>query len=120
MTKKVYIVDDDEGILDAISLILEESGYKVETSSKGNQTYERVTHFHPDIILLDVLMSGYDGRKICKILKQDSKTSKIPVVMISAHPSAKKHVMEYGAEAFLSKPFETNELLDTVAKFTNG
>lgn len=111
---KILVVDDDESILDAISLILEEVGYTVKTSFKGEKTYAMVESFHPDLILLDVLMSGKDGRHICRNLKQNDLTKLIPVIMISAHPSAQQGALECGAEDFLAKPFEVEELLSKV------
>src|SRR5260370_40129443 len=105
MSEKILVVDDDENILDAISLVLTDAGYTVETSSKGDQTYKKVTSFKPDLILLDLLMSGNDGRQICETLKHNPESKKIPVVMISAHPTAKKGAMECGADDFLPKPF---------------
>jgi DNA-binding response OmpR family regulator len=116
---KILVVDDDESILDAVSMILEDSGYKVGTLLKGGETYSKVEKFKPDLILLDVLISGNDGRHICKNLKQDLKTKNIPIVMISAHPSAKHGSKECGAEDFLSKPFESSELLIKVQKYTH-
>lgn len=112
---KILVVDDDESILDAISLILEEAGYLVHTSPKGEKTYQMVESFHPDLILLDVLMSGKDGRHICHNLKQNDSTKHIPVIMISAHPSAQQGALECGAEDFLAKPFEVEDLLTKVA-----
>lgn len=117
--KKILVVDDDEGILDAVALILEDAGYEVKTTLKGDETYDRVKTFKPDVIILDVLMSGSDGRHICKNLKHDRVTKNIPVIMISAHPTAKNSVMECGANDFLAKPFDTEELLEKVGKFTS-
>ncbi len=93
---KVLVVDDDEGILDAVSLILEEEGFVVETTVKGEETLAKVSSFNPDVILLDVLMSGNDGRHICKKLKHTDALKKIPVIMTSAHPTAKNSVMAMG------------------------
>lgn len=115
--KKVLIVDDDISILDAISLILEESGYIIETTIKGEETLKKVAEFNPDLILLDVLMSGNDGRDICKKLKSSKESKHIPIIMISAHPSAEKSIRECGANAFLAKPFETEVLLDTISQY---
>ena|SRR5258708_2290308 len=119
MAKRILVVDDDESILDAVSLILEEAGYSVETTCKAEEIYEKIATYHPDGILLDVLMSGNDGRDICKNLKQDPTTKYIPIIMISAHPSAKEGVLECGADDFLAKPFETDELLKKVEKHLN-
>ncbi len=117
--KRILVVDDDEGILDAISLLLDEMGYEVAITPKGEETYKKIDEFHPDLILLDVLMSGSDGRDICKKLKNEVTTKNIPIIMISAHPSAAKSVFEFGANDFLAKPFETEDLLEKIKKNLN-
>ena len=120
MIKKILVVDDDEGIVDALSLMLEEYGYEVSATLRGEETYQKVNRFNPDLILLDILMSGADGIIICQKLKSDAKTKSIPIVMISAHPSAKRHALRVGADGFLAKPFETDELIDLAEKYTNN
>lgn len=117
MAKKILVVDDEESILDAVSLILGEEGYKVETTYKGGETFSKVSQFKPNLILLDVLMSGKDGRQICKALKADPEFKEIPVIMISAHPTAKRGAQECGANDFLAKPFNSKELLNTISKY---
>jgi len=117
--KRVLIVDDDEGILDATSLILEASGYSVDTTPRGEETYKKIDKFHPDVILLDVLMSGTDGREICKKLKASEKTRKIPIIMFSANPSARQTSLKTGANDFLNKPFDLDDLLNRVEKLTS-
>lgn len=118
MGKKILVIDDDSSILEAISLILEDAGYTVATSIKGEETYTKVSDFEPDVIILDVLMSGSDGRIICKRLKAADETKHIPIIMISAHPSAKDSVMECGADSFLPKPFEVKALLSMIKKYS--
>jgi DNA-binding response OmpR family regulator len=119
-SSRILVIDDDESILDAIRLILETEGYFVETTFKGEETFKKVSNFKPDLILLDVLMSGTDGRHICKELKNDLVTKKIPVIMISAHPTAKKGAEESGADGFLAKPFDTTQLLETLKKHSRS
>ena len=109
--KKILIVDDDPGILEALSMILEESGFITEVTTKGTETYGKIARFKPDLIILDVLMSGSDGREICKKIKKDQTTKHIPIIMISAHPNAEKSIKECGANDFLPKPFEMKDLL---------
>lgn len=118
-SKKILVVDDDEGILDAISLLLEDEGYTVKTTNKGEDVSSTIDVFHPDIILLDVLLSGKDGRDICRKLKTDSKKKDIPIVLISAHPGAEKTIKACGAEGFLAKPFETKDLLRELKTVTS-
>lgn len=119
MNKKILIVDDDASILDAVSMVLEDAGYIVKINIRGEKTSELVESFKPDLILLDILMSGNDGRKICKTLKTNEKTKNIPIILISAHPSAAGYAKTYGADDFLAKPFEIKDLLDKVKEFTS-
>jgi two-component system alkaline phosphatase synthesis response regulator PhoP len=117
---KILIVDDDEGILEAISVMLQMEGYEVFTSSQnGKYLFGLISKNNPDLILLDVLLSGVDGRDVCKQLKNNPVSKHTPVIMISAHLSARKNFYEYGAQAFLAKPFNIDELLETITKFTN-
>jgi len=72
----------------------------------------------PDLLLLDIWMSGEDGRDICKKLKHTDATKNIPVIMISASRDIKESALESGADDFLAKPFEMNELLEKIEKLT--
>ena|SRR5260221_4819815 len=116
MSKKILIVDDDKDILEPLAIILESYGYVVQAITKGKLVSTRVTLFHPDIILLDILMSGSDGRTICKKLKSDKNTQNIRIIMMSAHPYADRDSKDAGADDFLAKPFETQELLGMLNK----
>lgn len=117
MKKKVLLVEDDEGILDAMTMILEEEHFEVFPLADGTKVFETVSSFEPDVVLLDVLMSGVDGREVCKELKKDNTTKHIPLIMVSAHPSIKNSVEECGANAFLAKPFEVDDLIVLVSKY---
>ena len=114
---KVLVVDDDESILDALFLILTEYGYIVETACSKDIAYQKVRTFKPDLILLDVYMSGNDGPQVCYRLKQNISTRNIPIIMISAYPGVEAHALACGAEEFLPKPFETGELLTRIERY---
>lgn len=116
---KIAIIDDDPDILEALNLVFEIEGYQTKTTLKGEETSQIVSEFKPDIILLDVLLSGKDGRVICKDLKQNLQTKAIPVIMMSAHPDAKKTVMEVGADDFIAKPFDVNKLFSLISGHIN-
>jgi DNA-binding response OmpR family regulator len=119
MNNRILVIDDDESILDAIRYALEYSGYEVTTSEKGEYAEKLLstTSELPKLIILDVLLSGKDGRTICKKLKADKKTKKIPIIMISAHPGADRSVKEVGADEFIAKPFDVDVLIDRVKKY---
>ena len=112
----ILIVDDDPGILDALRVLFESEGYRVQTCEKGDYAESLRAEIGglPDLIVLDVLLSGKDGRTICRTLKSHEATRRIPVVMISAHPGAEESVKEVGADAIVAKPFTIDDLLDTV------
>jgi DNA-binding response OmpR family regulator len=112
----ILVVDDDPGILDALRFLFEDEGYRVQTSEKGD--YAEALHDDngglPDLIVLDILLSGKDGRDICRKLKSQADTRHIPIVMISAHPDAERSAREVGSDAFVAKPFAIDDLLQVV------
>jgi len=117
MNKKILVVDDDNDIIEPLELILESKRYKVLSITKGKLVSSSIASFKPDLILLDILMSGSDGREICKTLKKDKKTLDIIIIMMSAHPTAQKDSLEAGANDFIAKPFETTELMLLLEKY---
>src|SRR5215204_6006454 len=113
--KKILVSDDDPGILDALKIMLEESGYAVETTLDGS-TFEKLQKETPDLLLLDIWMSGVNGRDICKKLKEKSATRDIPIIMISANRDTEIIAKEAGADDFIEKPFQMEELLSKIKK----
>lgn len=111
---KILVVDDDTDILSVMEILLSMKGFEVQVTSKGENTFPKIESFKPDLILLDVLISGHDGRVICKKLKSNKETSHIPVIMFSAHPGAAASIAEYGANDFIAKPFDVNNLMKKV------
>jgi DNA-binding response OmpR family regulator len=111
---KILVVDDDLDILSVMKILLTMRGFEVEVISNGENALPGIESFKPDLILLDVLISGHDGRMICKKLKSNKDTSNIPVIMFSAHPGAAATVTDYGANDFISKPFDVNNLMKKV------
>lgn len=117
LKKKVLIIDDDRDILEALELIFIAEGYDTTISSGDDDVKQLISEYNPGLIILDVLLSGKDGRIICKALKADDLTRTLPVIMISAHPDARRSTLAVGADEFLAKPFDIYELLDKVQKY---
>ena len=115
--KKILVVDDEPDILEFLQVILEEEGYIVATTDKGEYVEELHNGGLPDLILLDVLLSGKDGRLIAKHLRSQEDTKRIPIIMFSAHPSAEETARQSGADDFLAKPFDIPALLEKVEKY---
>ena len=116
---KIMIADDDPAILDATSMILQDEGYAVEVTTDCGKLHTTTSKL-PDLLLLDIWMSGLDGRDICKFVKQNKRTRHIPVIMISANRDTEKIAREVGAEDFIAKPFDIDELLAKVEKHLNN
>jgi DNA-binding response OmpR family regulator len=116
--KRIMIADDDPGIVDAVEMLLEFEGYEVTSTVDGSTVLDMKDEL-PDLLLLDIWMSGEDGRDICRKLKSINSTKNIPVIMISASRDIKASAMAAGADDFLAKPFEMDELLKKIAHFTH-
>ena len=113
--KKILVIDDEESILEVVQLVLEGEGYDVRTSINS----DLLPHFNgerPHLILLDVLLSGTDGRDICRQLKSNPQTAHIPIILLSAHSDADKLADASGADDFLEKPFDVDVLVAKVEK----
>jgi DNA-binding response OmpR family regulator len=113
--KKIMIADDDPGIVDAVEIILDFEGYQVSSTVNGATVLAMQNEF-PDLLLLDIWMSGFDGRDICRELKHKQDTCSIPIIMISASRDIERSAYEAGADDFLAKPFEIEDLLGKIKK----
>ena len=111
------IADDDPAILDSVGILLEFEGYDVTRTLNG-QAVLGIENDLPDLLLLDIWMSGMDGRDICKTLRQNERTKALPIVMISASKDIGRSALEAGADDFLAKPFDMNDLLGKIEKNT--
>jgi len=119
MPKKVLIADDDPGIVDAVEMILDFYGYEVSSTYNGNEVLKLQGNY-PDVLLLDIWMSGCDGRDICRELKAKDEMRHIPVLMISASKDIRESAMQAGADDFLAKPFDMKELLSKIENLLNN
>lgn len=120
MTKTAYrilVVEDDPDIGMMLKMMLEYKGYSVTVSDRAEQANELIRTNQPDLIIMDMLLSGANGVDICDSLKQDSATADLPVIMISAHPNAREICLQAGADDFIEKPFEMDILLNKVNSF---
>ncbi|MCJ8208293.1 response regulator [Mucilaginibacter sp. RS28] len=119
MLKRIFVADDDPGIVDAIEMMLDFYGYSFTSTYDGNDLLKLEPAQYPDLILLDIWMSGVDGRDVCRALKANEQTAQIPVLMISAGKDIGKSALEAGADAFLAKPFDMDQLIETIESLLN-
>ncbi len=114
--KRILIAEDDPDILLVLTAMLEDAGYAVTATESGDTLLDLSDGELPDLIVLDMLLSGHDGREIVSQLRARPATEGIPILMLSAHPAADSGAREAGADDFLAKPFEMDVLLAKVAR----
>lgn len=111
--KRILIVDDDPDILDVLRLAIPEEEYEVVEAQDGQEALERVYERPPDLIILDYIMPKIDGRKVCQKLKKDILLRHLPVIILTGKGEVKDKVqgLDAGADDYIVKPFEPEELL---------
>jgi DNA-binding response OmpR family regulator len=117
--KRVLIVDDEPDILKTAIFRLKKAGYEIITAKDGKTGVELAKKEKPNLILLDVRLPLMDGYEVCQRLKSDDNFKKIPVIFLTASVANKiaDKIKEFGAEDYIIKPFEPEELLDKVKKY---
>lgn len=117
MSKKILIVDADADILEMVSMLLVDNGYAVRELSSGETVFKNIKEFQPDLILMDVMLAGMDGRSICKEIKDNQLTCLVPVILISGtHDLAESLRLPGAPNDFVAKPFDIDHLLQVVDK----
>jgi len=117
--KKILVVDDEQDMLLAVRLRLENSGYEVSTATEGLEGLNLARKLKPDLIILDVMLPKMNGYKISRLLKFDEAFKHIPVIMLTAlaGENDRNTGVETGANAYVTKPFDTQQLLDTIKRY---
>ena len=117
MAKKVMICDDDQGILEMLEMMLEEYGYSVATESNSIQLLNNLRKDKPDLLLLDIWMPVLSGDQILKQLKCDPELNSLPVIMYSASSEGEQIAKNSGADAYIDKPFDLDDLINKIKSF---
>jgi len=112
---KILVIDDDSDIGLMMKMILMYKGYSVVVLEKADEVEETLSEQKIDLIFMDMLLSGINGTDVCAKIKSNSQLQTIPLIMMSAHPDAKKICLQAGANDFIPKPFDTYDLLAKVA-----
>jgi DNA-binding response OmpR family regulator len=115
-SKKILIVDDEPDVASLLNLMLKSKGYETITAGDGQEALEKARREKPDLIVLDIMLPRLDGYKVARMLKFDEKFSHIPIIMVTAkiQEKDKKTGLEMGADAYVTKPFDTAMLLEKI------
>src|SRR4030043_1444771 len=117
MQKKILVVDDEPDLLKVILLRLKKTGYEVYSGVDGREVLDLVRQIIPDLIILDVYLPGINGDEVAQILKKDDELKHIPIILISATTKTLDlKARESGADGYIIKPFEPEELIGMVKK----
>jgi len=114
MNKKIVIFDDDKDILTAMESVLDFVDWDLMTFASGEDAIQVIEREKPDLILMDIALDGYDGRDICRTVKEDSTLQHIPIILISGFQNTGVMGQDFGPNDFLSKPFNIGDLIDKV------
>jgi len=112
--RSILVVDDDEDVLVLITRTLLSHGYDTTISPNGENMMDIITQSPPDMILLDIHMNGIDGGTICQLIKTNRTTASIPILMFSANENIASITKQCGADGYITKPFEPNQLNKTI------
>ncbi|MGJ1535416.1 response regulator [Sphingobacterium multivorum] len=116
MKKKIVICDDELLILDVLTIALESDSVEVISTSKSTELIALIEIVQPDLLIIDLMMPWLTGDELVRELKTGQKYSHMPIIMMSASARAPRVADECGADAFLAKPFELDDLYDLVEK----
>lgn len=112
---RIYVIDDDMDLLKVVETLLIKRGFDIYTFTDWELANKSMKIFEPQLILLDVFLSGIDGLDVCQKLKASPYTKHIPVLLFSAFPRiAESAIHDYGADDFIAKPFEVGDLIKKV------
>ena len=111
--KSIFVVDDEEDILELVRYHLTREGFLVATATNGESAVKTISQKPPDLILLDLMLPGINGLEVCRILKKENKTADIPIIMLTAKGEESDIVtgLEIGADDYITKPFSLKVLI---------
>ncbi|MBU1700497.1 MAG: response regulator [Candidatus Eisenbacteria bacterium] len=119
--KTILVVEDEPALRRFLELLLRKNGYDVAVASDGVEALARADEKKPDLVLLDLMMPKMDGFEVCQRLKSQSTTAKIPVFILTARTTAeaRERCSAVGADEFIMKPYNPQDLMDRVEKRLN-
>ena len=119
--KRILVVDDEPDVTELLEYKLEQEGYRVKVLNDPLSFVATVREFEPDLMVLDIMMPELNGLQLCRITRSDPAMKNIPVIFLTAKDEVEDRVkgLETGAEDYMSKPFNTKELLLRVGKILN-
>ena len=122
MGKKILIADDEPNIVVSLEFLMKQSGYDVRVATDGEDALHAVSEFKPDLILLDVMMPRLSGYDVCQKVRENPAWAGVRIIMLSAkgRDVEVNKGIAVGADAYVTKPFSTKDLMATVREMLGG
>ncbi len=122
MAKRILIADDEPNIVLSLEFLMRRAGYEVEKVGDGDAALESVRRAPPDLVLLDVMMPRRDGFEVCQEIRRDPALAGVRIAMLTAkgREVEREKGLALGADSYITKPFATQEVLDTVRSLLEG
>jgi len=116
MAKRILIVDDEVQLVEMVKMRLAAAGYETISAYDGQEGFDKAKKYKPDLIILDLMLPKMDGYKVCGLLKNDARYSKIPIIMFTARVQEEDVRLgkDLGAEEYVTKPFDPKILLSKI------
>jgi DNA-binding response OmpR family regulator len=116
MDSKILIVEDEQGVVHLLKARLEPEGFQVIAAYNGQEGLRAVTEARPDLVILDLTLPGLDGFELCRRIRQQPETARLPILVLSGRTEEvdKVVMLELGADDYVTKPFHTKELVARV------
>jgi DNA-binding response OmpR family regulator len=116
MAKRVLVLDDDIGVLEAIETALTYEGFEVRTLGRTYNIFKNIQDFNPDVLIVDLFLGGINGAELCKKIKNNRETQDLAVIIISAYKTNIDVLHSFGCDHFIPKPFDLAELYQGINK----
>ncbi|MDN3549465.1 MAG: response regulator [Mucilaginibacter sp.] len=114
MSKRILVLDDNQDILDIVHETLTYEQFEVKSTSNSLDVLPLMDQFTPDLVILDYRVAGTTGGEICKSIKLHPKFCNTPVIIFSAYLNNDDHLLNYGCDGIINKPFDLSELVEKV------
>lgn len=119
MVKKVLICDDDSDIVEMLEVILEDKAYQLITETDSRKVVDLIRSENPNLLLMDLWMPVLSGDQVLRQIREIAELEKLPVIIMSASRDGQSVALEAGANAYIAKPFDINELIGKVQTFSS-
>lgn len=118
MAKKILIADDEPNIVISLEFLMQQSNYELRTVTNGDDALRVAREFRPDVLLLDIMLPLKNGFQVCQMIRETPELNHMKIIMLTAKGRETEVAkgLALGADAYITKPFATRELLETVKR----